>query len=78
VYLNRIVPGLLDHYLARKGYEAQQSKERDDPARPDNVDEPLRGDHGAHGRFDRQARSRSLLLEARTRLGDITARVLQR
>jgi len=57
---NRIVPRLLDHYLARFGYDSQQTSEPEDPARPDNLWSPVEGDPGAHGRFDRQALGRSL------------------
>jgi hypothetical protein len=52
VWGNRLVPGLLDRYLARTGYESQQTSEPEDPDRPYNLWEPLPGDHGAHGRFD--------------------------
>lgn len=49
---DKVIPGLLDHYLARVGYEAQQMDEPVDPHRRNNLYEPLPGDHGAHGRFD--------------------------
>jgi NAD(P)-dependent dehydrogenase (short-subunit alcohol dehydrogenase family) len=57
---NKLAPGLLDRYLARTGYRAQQT---DEPARPDRADNlwaPLPGDAGAHGRFDDRAHARSL------------------
>lgn len=57
---NKIAPGLLDHYLARTGYDAQQHDGREDPNRPNNLWQPLSGDHGAHGSFDRRARGYSL------------------
>jgi NAD(P)-dependent dehydrogenase (short-subunit alcohol dehydrogenase family) len=63
---NKVVPGLLDRYLARTGYEAQQTHQPVDPGRPDNLDGPLPGDRGAHGVFDDEARSRSLHLVAQT------------
>ena len=66
---NRIAPGLLDHYLARTGLDGQQENERVDPDRPDNLDRPLPGDHGAHGRFDDEARATSLQLEGRMAIG---------
>ena len=54
---NKIAPRLGDAYLARTGYAAQQTSEPADPHRPDNLWQPLPGDHGAHGRFgDRSAR----------------------
>jgi NAD(P)-dependent dehydrogenase (short-subunit alcohol dehydrogenase family) len=62
----RLAPGLLDRYLARTGYEAQQTDQEARVGRPDNLDEPLPGDRGAHGRFDDRARSRSPQLWLRT------------
>jgi NADP-dependent 3-hydroxy acid dehydrogenase YdfG len=53
------IPGLLDVYLARTGYQAQQTDQPEDPTRPDNLWEPLAGDRGAHGAFDSRARSSS-------------------
>jgi NAD(P)-dependent dehydrogenase (short-subunit alcohol dehydrogenase family) len=63
---DRIAPHLLDHYLARTGYEAQQTDETEDPHRPDNLWQPVPGDHGAHGVFDARSRDRSLHLWATT------------
>lgn len=56
---NKIVPGALDHYLAKAAVEGQQTSEPRDPNRPDNLWKPLPGDHGAHGKFDAQARKYS-------------------
>ncbi|MBA2744354.1 MAG: SDR family oxidoreductase, partial [Chthoniobacterales bacterium] len=47
---DKIAPGLLDHYLANNGYEGQQTSEPEDRDRPDNLFQPIPGDHGAHGR----------------------------
>ena len=66
---NKIVPGLADHYLASTGYEAQQTDEPRDPAQPDNLWQPLPGDHGAHGVFDDRASDQSLQLWANTHRG---------
>lgn len=63
---NKLVPSLADHYLARTGYDAQQYDGREDPNRPHNLWNPLPGDHGAHGDFDRRARTTSLELWAET------------
>jgi NAD(P)-dependent dehydrogenase (short-subunit alcohol dehydrogenase family) len=54
---NKLFPALLDHYLARKGYESQQYDGAEDRHRADNLWEPVPGDHGAHGDFDRRAHS---------------------
>jgi short-subunit dehydrogenase len=59
---NKVAPGLLDHYLAKHGYDAQQTNEREDPRRPNNLWEPVPGDHGAHGTFDARAHRRSFEL----------------
>jgi short-subunit dehydrogenase len=60
VWGNRLFPGFADRYLARNGYKDQQTDEEIDPGRPDNLYAPVAGDHGAHGRFDAEARGRSL------------------
>ncbi len=57
----RIIPGLLDRHLARKGYETQVT-DRLPPTTTDNVDVPLAGDRGAHGSFDDVSRRSSALL----------------
>ncbi|MGE0130573.1 MAG: SDR family oxidoreductase [Blastocatellales bacterium] len=66
---NKIAPGLLDHYLARTGYEAQQTDEPADPNRPNNLWEPVPGDHGAHGVFDDRSSDHSWQLWADTHRG---------
>jgi hypothetical protein len=68
---NNLAPAYADEYLARHGYESQQTDEPEPPGRPHNLWEPLPGDHGAHGRFDAQAKRRSLLYEANARRGSI-------
>ncbi|PYK12361.1 MAG: short-chain dehydrogenase, partial [Verrucomicrobia bacterium] len=52
---NKFAPGLLDRYLAATGYESQQYDGSEDPDRPNNLWQPLSGDHGAHGAFDARA-----------------------
>jgi NAD(P)-dependent dehydrogenase (short-subunit alcohol dehydrogenase family) len=59
IWSNKIAAGILDRYLARTGYDAQQTDEPADPNRRDNLWEPLPGDHGAHGRFGRRSLTRS-------------------
>jgi short-subunit dehydrogenase len=66
VTANKVAPGLVDRYLARTGFDAQQGSEPVDPTRPHNLWDPVGGDQGAHGRFDDEARPRSLHLLART------------
>src|SRR5438477_725048 len=57
IVVNKFVPGLLDQYLARAGYDSQQYDGREDRHRPDNLWEPVdkEKDHGAHGHFDSRA-----------------------
>jgi hypothetical protein len=57
IVANKIVPSLLDRYLARTGYDSQQYDGAEDPNRQDNLWQPFPGDHGAHGAFDARARS---------------------
>jgi NAD(P)-dependent dehydrogenase (short-subunit alcohol dehydrogenase family) len=52
---NKVAPGLLDKYLAKTGFQSQQTDEPVSPGRKDNLFEPVPGDHGAHGRFDAKA-----------------------
>jgi short-subunit dehydrogenase len=56
---NMFIPGLLDVYLAKTGYKAQQTDEPVKPDRPNNLWEPVPGDHGAHGIFDSRAQESS-------------------
>lgn len=79
IVANKIAPGLLDHYLARTGYDAQQTNEREDPNRAHNLFEPVPGNQRAHGVFTAHARSRSPQLwanEHRVLLGAGAALVL--
>jgi NAD(P)-dependent dehydrogenase (short-subunit alcohol dehydrogenase family) len=73
ILANRIVPGLLDRYLARTNYGAQQTDRRLDPDRRDNLWEPLPGDPGAHGDFDARSVRRSPQVWASERRGPLAA-----
>ncbi|MCA1683002.1 MAG: SDR family oxidoreductase [Actinobacteria bacterium] len=64
ILATKVVPGLLDRYLARTGFDGQQTDRTADPDRPVNLWEPVGGDHGAHGIFDAAAHGRSLQLWA--------------
>jgi len=64
---NRVSSRFLDYYLARNGFESQQTDEPEDPDRPDNLWDPVPGDFGAHGRFDGRSRDWSLQLWAAKR-----------
>jgi short-subunit dehydrogenase len=60
IAVNKVASGLLDRYLAKTGYDSQQTDEPADPHRPNNLWHPLPGDHGAHGRFAGRSVHRSL------------------
>jgi NAD(P)-dependent dehydrogenase (short-subunit alcohol dehydrogenase family) len=76
-----LAPGLLDRYLARTGWEDQQTDiTRDTERWRDNLYRPVddREDHGAHGIFDEQAKTSSPQLWAATHkalLGAVAAGV---
>lgn len=55
IVANKISPGFADWYLARNGYDAQQTDEPIEPGRRDNLWKPVPGDHGAHGTFGDRA-----------------------
>jgi NAD(P)-dependent dehydrogenase (short-subunit alcohol dehydrogenase family) len=63
ILANRVGPALLDRYLARTGYDSQQTPQKVEPGRPDNLWQPVDGpgghDHGAHGIFDGRSHDRS-------------------
>ncbi len=56
---NAVVPGLLDHYLARTGFRAQQTPHPRPDDQPANLwtpaDGPTGHDYGAHGAFDNRS-----------------------
>lgn len=60
---NRVVPALLDRYLARTGFDSQQTEQKVAPDRPDNLWQPVDGDggsdHGARGAFGDRSHDRS-------------------
>jgi len=69
---DKLVPGYADRYLARNGYESQQTDEPADPRRPNNLWQPLPGDAGAHGRFDDRSKERSLQVWLNTHRGRLS------
>lgn len=56
----KFIPGMLDKYLGRTGYDAQQLKdEPKDPDAPDNLYAYVRGTHSARGKFDTRSKRSS-------------------
>jgi short-subunit dehydrogenase len=76
ILANRVVPALLDRYLARTGYGSQQMAQEAEPGRPDNLWEPVDGpaghDHGARGIFDGRSHDRSAQLWMSQHAGLVT------
>jgi short-subunit dehydrogenase len=60
----KIMPGVLDRYLAKAAWEGSMLPEPADPGQPDNFWEPVPADLGSHGRFDADARDFSVQLWA--------------
>ncbi|MGI9033747.1 MAG: SDR family oxidoreductase [Acidimicrobiales bacterium] len=58
---NAVAPGVLDWYLARTGFDSQQTSQPVADDRPANLWEPVDGadDYGAHGIFDDRSHSAS-------------------
>lgn len=56
----KLIPGLLDLYLGKTGYKAQQLDELDSPERPNNIWHPVPTRLGARGPFNRRSRPFSL------------------
>lgn len=52
---NKIAPWFADFVLAKTGFDGQQTEEPADPNMPNNLWEPIPGDHGAHGNFGENA-----------------------
>jgi short-subunit dehydrogenase len=63
---NRIAPAVLDRYLAKTGFDSQQTDQKPPPDRPANLWHPADGpggeDYGARGEFSDRSHDRSLQL----------------
>src|SRR6201997_3667791 len=66
ILANRVAPALLDRYLARTGYDSQQTDQPADPGQPANLLQPVDGvtghDFGAHGVFGDRSHDRRVQL----------------
>jgi NAD(P)-dependent dehydrogenase (short-subunit alcohol dehydrogenase family) len=56
---NKALPGVGDWYLGKTGFDSQMTDEPADHSAPDDLFEPVAGDHGAHGVFDDRAKPSS-------------------
>jgi hypothetical protein len=74
---NAIAPGLLDRYLARTGFDSQQTDELADPDQPVNLWDPVDDadghDYGMHGRFDSRSTDHSYQVWASQHHGTLGA-----
>ncbi|MBD3346589.1 MAG: SDR family NAD(P)-dependent oxidoreductase [Chitinivibrionales bacterium] len=61
IWANNCIPGFVDKYLGKTGYNSQfyDGPQED---RPDNLWDPVKGDFGAHGPFDDRSLNRSYQL----------------
>ncbi|MFL5742878.1 MAG: SDR family oxidoreductase [Flavisolibacter sp.] len=55
IYGNNLFPSIADKFLAKMGYESQQTSEPRDPLQPNNLFQSVDGSFSAHGRFDEKA-----------------------
>ncbi|AVR46627.1 FAD-binding oxidoreductase [Christiangramia fulva] len=60
VWGNKLAPDFLDHFMAENGVSGQLTDEPEDPNRQDNLWEPVPGDQGSHGEFDKKAQNYSI------------------
>jgi hypothetical protein len=65
---NKFFPGFGDRYLATRGYSGQFTGEKVQSDRPNNLWQTVKGDYGAHGRFDDRSIARSRFLWLKTRV----------
>jgi NAD(P)-dependent dehydrogenase (short-subunit alcohol dehydrogenase family) len=74
---NAVAPGLLDRYLGRTAFKAQQTDRPKPPDQPANLWEPADGDEGhdfgAHGQFDRRSHEHSPQVWASQHHGTLAA-----
>ncbi len=77
LFANAVVPGLLDRYLGKTGFDSQQTKEPHDPNAPANLFDPADAqgerDFGMHGEFGRRTISRDPQLWASRNHGALAA-----
>ncbi|MER7276120.1 SDR family oxidoreductase [Dactylosporangium sp. NPDC000244] len=72
---DKFMPGVLDRYLARTGYDSQQTSQRRNPNQPRNLWQPAdrTTDFGAHGGFDDRSTRRAPQLWASQHHGLLAA-----
>lgn len=73
VWGQRLVPGLLDLYLGKKGYAPQMVDQPNDQQGRDILFDTLPGDPGAHGPYSDRERGPDVLMRLRPHMKTITA-----
>jgi len=73
IMADKISSSLFDRYLARNAVEQQYEGRPIAATRRDNLFEPVPGDHGAHGRFEKKASAHSPMLWASMNRGWLAA-----
>jgi NAD(P)-dependent dehydrogenase (short-subunit alcohol dehydrogenase family) len=69
IWLNTLLPGAVDRFLARAGFSGQEEPALTTARRPDNLFRSLSWSVGAHGRFGAEAADRSRELDLRIAAG---------
>lgn len=57
IVANKIAPGYLDRYLAKRAFRAQQRRSPTDPSHPVDLWQPVAGAHRLRGSFSKEAKS---------------------
>lgn len=60
----KLIPGVLDHYLAKAAWDGSLLPDPKDPNQPDNFWQPVHRDLGSHGQFDDMSKGFSIELWA--------------
>lgn len=76
ILAQRVAPGLLDRYLARTNYAAQQRPTPNPPDARSNLFAPVHGQHRTRGSFDGEARDASWQIALTRRKGRILLGIL--
>jgi short-subunit dehydrogenase len=63
IYGNNLFPSYGDRYLAKNGYDSQQTGEPKDKEAADNLFQTVNGAFGSHGRFDNKATEKDMFFE---------------
>jgi short-subunit dehydrogenase len=74
IIADKLIPGYVDKYLAKKGYDSQFYDGYNDPNKPNNLWKPIDEDFGAKGPFTSRSKTHSPLVWLQTH--PVAARIL--